>query len=231
MECPRCHLLLKKILVDENIYYKCPQCEGTLVHADRLRSLAEYTILELHIPEQPINPNHQEEVISPFALKEQAITCPYCQTETQLVNYGYDSNVIIEKCPACNTVWLDKDELLQIAKHLRGNTTLQRYGAALADVTEEQVRGAEEDQPNFIPAAVQSTIIPVPIGDERATKHPIIVYTIIGITSLLFFWQTFSGTNTENVFLTYGFVPALASNGERLFTLVTSLFFHVDIFH
>jgi len=42
------------------------------------------------------------------------IGCPACSVPMQVVNYGGDSGVFVDRCPDCGGLWLDCDELEKI---------------------------------------------------------------------------------------------------------------------
>lgn len=50
----------------------------------------------------------------PAGEPERALRCPSCEAEMGVVNYSNDSGVIVDRCPVCSAVWLDRDELEHI---------------------------------------------------------------------------------------------------------------------
>ncbi len=70
-----------------------------------------------------------------------------------------------------------------------------------------------------------------PLYDENKSRTlPIITWTLIIANVLVFWWEFTQGFN-NNIFITYGEVPALILQGKRLFSLVTSMFLHGDFLH
>jgi membrane associated rhomboid family serine protease len=68
----------------------------------------------------------------------------------------------------------------------------------------------------------------LPLRDENPTRlTPIVNYTIIAASVAVFLWQTSSTPDhfTATLFH-YGTIPRLIANGQRLQTLVTSIFLH-----
>jgi membrane associated rhomboid family serine protease len=68
----------------------------------------------------------------------------------------------------------------------------------------------------------------LPLADENPTRlTPIVNYTIIAATTAIFLWQTSSTPNHfTSTLYTYGLIPTLIANGQRLPTLITNIFLH-----
>ncbi|MFQ5711296.1 MAG: rhomboid family intramembrane serine protease [Candidatus Geothermarchaeales archaeon] len=70
-----------------------------------------------------------------------------------------------------------------------------------------------------------------PLYDENPRKtKPFITWSLIAINVVVFAWQLSRGMDNEIVF-EYGEIPAMILSGRRLFTMITSMFLHGDIFH
>lgn len=70
-----------------------------------------------------------------------------------------------------------------------------------------------------------------PLYDENPTRSkPIITWSLILINVIVFVWQISSGLYVQ-IITDYGAIPFFVTNGERLFTLFTSMFLHGDILH
>lgn len=79
-----------------------------------------------------------------------------------------------------------------------------------------------------------------PIRDENPTSSPPHVTRLIIVVNVIIFLVTWlpligieilPGLSLENVVWDYGMVPAYIMNGERLYTLFTSMFLHGGILH
>jgi membrane associated rhomboid family serine protease len=68
----------------------------------------------------------------------------------------------------------------------------------------------------------------LPLGDENPTRlTPIVNYTIIAATTVVFIWQISSTSDHFAATLFhYGTIPRFIANGQRLHTLATSIFLH-----
>ncbi len=70
-----------------------------------------------------------------------------------------------------------------------------------------------------------------PLHDENPTRtKPFITWIIIIITVLVFIWQYKNNMNEEIIY-NYGEIPIFILNGEKLYTLITSIFLHGNILH
>ena len=47
--------------------------------------------------------------------------CPQCYIAMKEFNYAYDSNVFLDRCEKCKGIWLDPNEIIDIAKHIQYN--------------------------------------------------------------------------------------------------------------
>lgn len=73
----------------------------------------------------------------------------------------------------------------------------------------------------------------LPLHDEnRSIRKPILTYLIIAINVIIFVFISIMGNKSKYfIFFEYGAVPAYLLRGTRLWTLITSMFLHQDIFH
>lgn len=74
----------------------------------------------------------------------------------------------------------------------------------------------------------------LPIRDHRPTRiFPVVTYTIIAVNVMVFIlrvFMEFSGY-LDWFFNTFAIIPFLIVQGEQLYTLITAMFIHGDIFH
>jgi len=50
----------------------------------------------------------------PESRKQRALDCPQCDSAMTVINYCGDTGIFVDRCAACNGLWLDQDELEQI---------------------------------------------------------------------------------------------------------------------
>jgi uncharacterized protein len=49
----------------------------------------------------------------------QAKACPRCRQTTDSFNFAYDSNIFLNRCNACDGVWLDGGEIRSVAQFIK----------------------------------------------------------------------------------------------------------------
>ena len=70
-----------------------------------------------------------------------------------------------------------------------------------------------------------------PLYDEnRRRTVPIVTWALIAINVLVFWWE-FTNSFDPWIFFTFGEIPFFIFQGERLYTLITSMFLHADFLH
>jgi Zn-finger nucleic acid-binding protein len=107
MNCPRCQHPLAVTYIDDCKTAievdKCPNCKGIWFDKDELsqiESIIEPTFVEIrHLPDK-------EEQF-------ETLHCPKCNNSPRLQKaiHPRDKKVIIDYCPYCEGIWLDKGEL------------------------------------------------------------------------------------------------------------------------
>jgi Zn-finger nucleic acid-binding protein len=107
LACSRCHAPLVRALLDEYQIDYCEKCRGVLVPrrsfaeiVRRRRAWAEGP------PVTPIPPDGNE--------MRHKITCPKCAALMTTDWYYGPGNIILDRCDACDLVWLDYGELKQV---------------------------------------------------------------------------------------------------------------------
>lgn len=72
-----------------------------------------------------------------------------------------------------------------------------------------------------------------PIGDDnvKGGYYPIVSYTFLALNILVFIFELNQGDQLGQFIMDYGAVPAEITQGQRLYTLFTSMFLHGSIGH
>lgn len=116
MECPGCQAMMNSERYEELPIQHCPTCGGVWMTDNTL-------ILITRRREQQIDPKVLEDVVSRPGLynapdydrnDNRDLTCPRCQSELKLANYGYSSGILVDTCPAGCGLFLDDRELEMI---------------------------------------------------------------------------------------------------------------------
>lgn len=73
----------------------------------------------------------------------------------------------------------------------------------------------------------------LPIGDDqvRGGHRPVVSYLLLAANILVFFWELSASAAGFDMLSQYGAIPVYITNGERLFTLFTSMFLHGGYMH
>lgn len=112
MDCPRCKTLMDQEVISEMEFSmsveKCNNCGGHWFdrgELERIENIIEPTLIDFNrLP----------------SMKKQLLPlyCPQCEEHPMMekTEHSRDHHVIMDFCPACNGIWLDRGELEAIQK-------------------------------------------------------------------------------------------------------------------
>ncbi|MEJ2695948.1 MAG: zf-TFIIB domain-containing protein [Candidatus Sulfobium sp.] len=112
MNCPRDEQQLEPATYEGHItVHTCPGCGGMWLPKGELEEIEEiaghdYTGELSRIPDVIGNAYEMAR-----QLNARGFPCPSCGAVTESTEYAYCSQVVIDKCPECGGIWLDKGEL------------------------------------------------------------------------------------------------------------------------
>lgn len=108
--CPRDGAVLVSGELESIPFHKCPQCHGVYLTASRVTELLERMIDRLKKDPRAFR-------LAPAVPdRGDGVACPDCGAE--MANGPYDdSSVMIDRCDACDRLWLDTFELGAICVH------------------------------------------------------------------------------------------------------------------
>jgi uncharacterized protein len=143
MQCPKC----KKDLVGVDYLgvhiETCPACGGDWLDAGQLQSIlharqTRFTREECIAVAQAAK-IHGTKLVN----LNRHLACPQCGNQTNPINYGDDSGLIIDKCPSCGGIWMEKDELDKIEELVQGwddelPDDLSKYGPKLRQTASDE---------------------------------------------------------------------------------------------
>lgn len=116
--CPLCDLPLNQISMGESPLETCPECCGTWISQKQLSIVARRPIEEIARMEEALG--KPQVVYSPEVVQDISPICPRCNQYLEERSYAYHSNVKIEVCVSCDSVWLERGELIRAAEYLQG---------------------------------------------------------------------------------------------------------------
>jgi Zn-finger nucleic acid-binding protein len=89
----------------------CPHCSGVWLDKGELEAIQD-TVGNDYIEEMDKFPDYAGNAYEVALQKKMAdITCPSCSATLERKEYAYTSQIMIDKCPSCHGIWLDKGEL------------------------------------------------------------------------------------------------------------------------
>lgn len=112
MKCPRCQSDLSVRTYEADVQVdECPDCHGMWLDAGELDRIEG--AVENDYSEQLRRPDHT--VARSFEMARQRalpdIDCPKCSQRMDRKECHYASGVLVDLCPACSGVWLDRGEI------------------------------------------------------------------------------------------------------------------------
>lgn len=133
MNCPVCNQSLSAAKYQYLPYHYCKQCEGIWVEAELLKNMAVRMAVDLKIKPKDIIP-FKPRTVEASPQRKNFRFCPQCSKKMKTINFGYDSNVFIDRCDSCNGIWLDEGEILQLASHLQIDENSLLFGKELIEM-------------------------------------------------------------------------------------------------
>jgi Zn-finger nucleic acid-binding protein len=152
MICPVCKSALRPFAHGGQTIDVCPECAGIWFDADEIGPVVGELVSQGVVPDQPARDAFN---VHPKARRDDEPNrlCPRCGVLTQTLNYAYDSNVILNKCPSCRGLWADKGEVQRIAQYLKGNPAVNRYAQSLAEAV------VKERAPTWLSRLLRSRLL------------------------------------------------------------------------
>ncbi|ACL05341.1 hypothetical protein Dalk_3653 [Desulfatibacillum aliphaticivorans] len=146
MNCPACGIPLEEERTSSYRIFQCPKCKGGWFDPGELVSYVKVTDagkapLYLDFSSRLNTSTYPRERPGP----EQR-PCPRCEASLEEANYAYNSNIMVDKCPACEGVWLDGGEFPMVAQFLRGSEIFRERASSLAENL-----AAPEPSPGLLP--------------------------------------------------------------------------------
>ncbi|MHC4483208.1 MAG: rhomboid family intramembrane serine protease [Planctomycetota bacterium] len=222
MKCPFCSNRLRQVKSESAIVDICPNCKGVWFDSGEFADLAKTLEQSNQISAQKIKLYKRRDVRALHTVEEKDKFCPKCGKKLRKFNYSYDSNVFLDKCPACGGIWADRGEVAAIVSYLKEDPVATAVGRALAEqMARPDYEAADESAGWFFPLRII-----VPLSDDTPRdKFPIVTLVLV-ISCVL----TFVG---EIVFNPDGLVEVVDTFSKNLFSLdlVASIFSYGGVFH
>ena len=236
MKCPSCHSELKEHQYHGLTVDICPNCRGIWFDSGEMKEYVDFLIKdhdELSDAEIKLN----KEVISAYRVSEPLKSCPRCQQEMKKINYAYDSNIILDRCLACNGIWTEGGEIDRVAVYRKGNPELDALCQAILEETREldKWKTLNETGEPLKTNAVWRIFLPkvfLPLGDDLATHiFPRVTFALIVANLMIFICQWAFIKDTTLYFQEFGLVPSAIVSGKGVLSLLSSMFLHKGLLH
>ena len=142
MKCPNCQHALETMEYEGIKIESCGNCQGEWLDDSELKHVVRAR--EARFDEQERRAIAAATGIAgvEVANVDRDLRCPKCGGQTDAINYGGDSGIIIDRCTGCRGVWLDGGELERIQMLVEGwedglDDDLAKHGKRLRQVAAE----------------------------------------------------------------------------------------------
>jgi len=159
--------------------------------------------------------------------------CPRCQGRLRTTNYGYNSNIMVEKCLSCDGLWLDHGKLMQLAGYIK-NADEMREVIRLQEQAQAEAEKEQADEPEETSGvyAVLVSLAGIPAGDDVGhTRTPWCTAGLVVLNVLVYLYQTFVTADVHALVQGYGLIPAALMHGNHVTSLITHMFLHSSVLH
>ena len=169
----------------------CPSCKGIWFDSGELAGYAEALSAKKEISPQKTR-FFQHKIVQPLSkINEGVRFCPKCESRMAKFNYAYDSGIVLDKCNACEGVWTDRGEAVQVAEYLKEDPKADELGRAIAEITET---AGEDYSERFNPFTFFLSRMFIPFSDDvERQRFPIVTVSIIVFYLLFFLTQVILG--------------------------------------
>ena len=142
MKCPHCSNPLQTIDYEGIKIETCRSCQGEWLDHQELAHITRAR--EVRFSEEERRAIAKSTTIKGVVLADvdRDLKCPKCGGQTDAINYGGDSGIIIDRCTECKGIWLDEHELENIQMLVEGwedhlPDDLKAYGPKLKKAAED----------------------------------------------------------------------------------------------
>ena len=120
MRCPGCKSSLRRETHQYVEFDICGDCRGIWVSGEQFHRLAVLVAVDGQVESSATLTFKPRKALKPGPDNPVRV-CPQCTLTMREFNYAYDSNVFLDRCDTCKGIWLDPNEIIDIAKHIQYN--------------------------------------------------------------------------------------------------------------
>jgi len=118
MKCPVCNSILLQREIAGNELYSCPKKHGISINIDCLGDVICLLASQSETPHADIKDVYHLE--GPERTVDEKRSCPGCGLKMKTFNYAYNSNIFLDRCYECGTVWIDAKEFPTLICYVKG---------------------------------------------------------------------------------------------------------------
>jgi Zn-finger nucleic acid-binding protein len=150
MKCPRCNSVLSPVEIDGAQIETCPACKGEWLPAGELEKLVEHHTEVFTSAELESLDGVNREIFTIEKSNRDELNCPHCAgVRMEHFNYGDTSGIILHKCPDCEGIWTDNDQLQKVEELVDGwkdhlGQDSAKYGNVLEKVEVEEQKELDQ---------------------------------------------------------------------------------------
>ncbi len=214
--CPKCGEGMRRLQVDRAELDLCPRCWGTWYDTEELSRAAGLRI---------------GETMTAAALAGARRTdhrCPSCGALLYEREIERGAGLLIDQCPRCSGLFLDRDEFSRIKEHFRSRRAPSLPQRSAPGRRADDLPATLDEESSLLALFQYLTGLPLEI-DSPQTLFPPVVTTLIVANVAILAAALYLGMAQWVQML--GTVPAEVAAGHRLHTLVTSTFMHAGVLH
>jgi len=134
MQCPKCGKELKTLAIGEIEVDRCPSCGGILFDKNELEKAKNECDRDLSWIDLDLWSDESQ--FKSADVSGNTAKCPRDGKNLVAVKYGA-SEITVEICPLCHSVWLDKSEFEKIIKELEAKISEETFGEYARDLEKE----------------------------------------------------------------------------------------------
>jgi Zn-finger nucleic acid-binding protein len=109
LDCPICHIPLVLAWIDATRVLHCTRCHGLLINQVAFLTTIRYL---------RARSRGKGSIPPPMDTRElgRSLRCPSCDQMMSTHPYGGPGNIVVDNCPRCLVIWLDREELSKVTQ-------------------------------------------------------------------------------------------------------------------
>jgi membrane associated rhomboid family serine protease len=160
------------------------------------------------------------------AAKRTSFRCPVCTVPIYERELGDRSSLMVEQCPRCSGLFLDREEFSRAKRHFRASGAHELKRRARSEPVQETTHIDEDSLP--LTLFQYLTGLPLELNAPQTLLPPVVV-ALVAINVVVFAVTAWHGLDGN--IARFGLVPREVRGLRDLHTMFTSMFMHGGFFH